>query len=533
MPVRYNRLAYLNRYLLMKNLLRLFLLAILFLQVFSCSEDVVNNPVKNQPPDTGLFLYPDSSITRQPSRLHVHWWGDDPDGVIRGYYFRWVGIDSFWTFTLSNDSIFALPIGSADTTYDFLVSAVDAEGNGVYDNDIFQNGIDYGAEPFIDLNGNGIRDINETFYDIGLIDPTPANLLFPIRNTPPVLEWDELTVLPDTSFPVMTFKWNASDLDGDESIQKINISLNDSTNFVSLDGSIRLITLRIKDPLASVPEMEILINGSDQNIYPELLTGLQLDSNNKIYIQAIDLSGAASNLIVLPDTNDTWYVKKPRGQVLIFDDFSGSSSEQVKTFYRNIFNTINGGALAGKFDEYDLANQPLPFENVTLYETIKLFKYTFYYAISNPRLDLLNLLTNKYLQQGGKIAFSMTFQNSSGTYDFDLSLLQGFLPIDSVSNALSTLLSGANVLPSSQQIDYPPLITNENVSFVRTFIPNAVVSTEIYNISSTQINGNIALITNDKTEFFIGLPLNRCNGGNQNVDDLLEKIFFEEFGLIP
>lgn len=500
--------------------------------LFSCKEEIVNNPQKNQPPDTGLFLYPDSTIGRQPSKLHVHWWGDDPDGVIRGYYFKWVGIDSLWKFTASNDSIFALPIGSADTTYDFRVSAADAEGNGIYDNDIFQNGIEYGPEPFIDLNNNGIHDTNEPFYDIGLIDPTPASLPFPIKNTPPVLEWDELTVLPDTSFPVMTFKWIADDLDGVESIQNINISLNDTNSFVSLDGSIRLITIRVKDPQASVPEMEILINGSDQNIYPELLSGLQLDSNNKIYIQAVDLSGAASNRIVLPDTSGFWYVKKPKGQVLIFDDFSGSSSDQqVKTFYRSVFNTIGGGSLTGKFDEYDLAEQPLPFENVTLYETMRLFKYTFYYAVSNPRLDLLNLVTNKYLQQGGKIAFSMTFQDSSSAFSFDLSTLQGFLPIDDVSTTLSFLLTGADVLPV--QANYPPLKTTSTIAYVRTYVPNNVVSTEIYNISSSQINGNISLMTNEKNEFFIGLPLHLCNGGAANVNNLLEKVFFDEFGLIP
>ena len=125
----------------MRKLLQLFFLLAVTLIFFSCKEEVVNHPQKNQPPDTGLFLYPDSTISQQPSRLHVHWWGDDPDGVIRGYYFKWVGIDSGWTFTASNDSIFALPIGSADTTYDFLVSAVDAEGNGIYDNDIFHDGL--------------------------------------------------------------------------------------------------------------------------------------------------------------------------------------------------------------------------------------------------------------------------------------------------------------------------------------------------------------------------------------------------------
>jgi hypothetical protein len=45
----------------------------------------------------------------------------------------WEGIDSNWSFTTSNDSIFSLPIGSSDTVYTFKVSAVDAEGNGLYD----------------------------------------------------------------------------------------------------------------------------------------------------------------------------------------------------------------------------------------------------------------------------------------------------------------------------------------------------------------------------------------------------------------
>ena len=520
----------------MKKYLQFFFIISTSLLLFTCSEDMGNNPVGNQPPETGLFLYPDSTISKQPSRLHVHWWGDDKDGTILGFYFKWEGIDSVWKFTTSNDSIFALPIGSSDTTYNFLVSAVDAEGNGKYDNQVIQNGISYNGEPFIDANKNGIYDEGEKYYDIGLIDPTPSNLNFPIKNTPPVTEWDDLTVLPDTSFPVMTFKWNADDLDGAETIQSINISLNDTTNYISLNGSVRLVTLRVIDYNASSPEMEILINGSDQNIYPEVLQGLKLNADNKFYVQAVDLSGASSKIIMLPDTGKTWYVKKPKGKLLIFDDFSGSSSDQEATnFYRNIFSTIGGGSLAGKFDEYDLAKQPLPFQNVTLLETMKLFKYAYWYSVSNPSLNLLNIITNKYLQQGGKIAFSMTFQDSSASFAFDLSTLQGFIPIDSVSKKISQgfLLPGADILPSSTAVDYKPLKTTVTISYVRTFVPNATVATELYELSNSQISGNVGFITKDKTRFFIGMPLHQCNGGDQNVDDLLEKVFIQEFGLTP
>jgi len=520
----------------MIKLLRLVLLFTSGLILLCCAEDAVNNPVGNQPPNTGLFLYPDSTITQQPSRLKVHWWGDDPDGIIVGFYFMWEGIDSSWIFTVENDSTFSLPIGSADTTYKLMVSAVDGSGNSFYDNEVIQNGINYGSEPFIDENGNGVFDEGEKFYDLGLIDPTPASLIFPIKNTPPVLEWSELSFLPDSSFPVMTFRWNADDLDGVETIESINIALNDTNNFVTLDGSIRLITLRIKDVQSFPPEMEIMINGSDQNIFPELLSGLILDAENKFYVQAVDLSGAESNRIVLPDSNEIWYVKKPKGKVLIFDDLTASSSNLEATlFYRNMFGTIGGGSLAGKYDEYDLANQVLPFENLTLFETIRLFPYTFWYSGSSPSLDLLNIVTNKYLQQGGKIAFSLTLQDSSLTFPFDLSTLQGFLPIDSVSAIIPQgfLLPGADVLPASVQVDYPPLKTSVTIAFVRTFTPNSVITTEIYELINPQISGTIGFITTDKSRFFIGLPLHQCNGGDQNVDELLDKVFFEEFGLVP
>ncbi|MFC2094646.1 hypothetical protein ACFLSH_03355 [Bacteroidota bacterium] len=518
----------------MKIILLLSFLLSVFILVLSCTKEGVNDPVGNQPPETGLFLYPDSTIRQQPSRLNVHWWGDDPDGLISGFYFMWEGIDSSWSFTTANDSIFALPIGSSDTSYKFIAAAVDASGNGVYDNSVVQNGIDFGPEPFIDENEDSVYNDGEFFNDIGLIDPTPASLIFPIKNTPPVVAWNDLTVLPDTSFPVMTFKWDADDLDGRESIKFINIALNDTNNFISLNGSISLVTIRIKDLDNPVPEMEILINGSDQNIFEEVLQGVRLNDNNIFYVQAEDLSGAKSQMISLPDSSDTWYVKKPKGQVLILDDFQGGSSdEQATIFYNQVFSEIDSGSLAGKFDVYDLFNQPLPFESVTLFETIKLFDYTFWYSASNPRLDLLNIVTNRYLQSGGKIAFSMTFQNSGDDFTFDLSILQGFLPIDDVSDFIRNLFSPADIVASSSGIDYPSLKTTVTIGFVRTYVPNTLVTTEIYDLVSSQMNGNVGFINNNKTEFFIGLPLHDCNGGDQNVADLLEKVFFEEFGLIP
>lgn len=517
----------------MYKFVKYILFLVFLLSLTSCYEDLTDAPIGNIAPDTGLFLYPDSTISQQPSRLRVSWWGDDPDGIIAGFYFKWEGIDTDWSFTTSNDSIFSLPIGTTDTTYNFLVSAADNFGNGTYDNQVQQNGINFGAEPFIDENENGVYDEGEKFYDIGLIDPTPASSLFPIKNTAPVVEWDELTVLPDSSFPVITIRWNASDLDGDESITSINIALNDTSNPVSLAGTVRLVTLRGINLDSGNPEMEILINGSDQNIASEKLTGLQLNSDNKIFIWAEDFSGAKAEVISLPDTSSTWYVKNPKGKLLIFDDFSSpSSNQQAKDFYVNTFNSLSGGALINNYDYYDLQNSPLPFESVTLLETMKLFDYIFWYSTSKPRLDLLNIVTNKFTQSGGKIAFSMTYEDSSGTFPFDLSAVQGFLPIDSISNPIGFLLAGANLNPVLQGENYPQLTTSSTVSFVRTFQPNEIIAERVYTLSSSQGSGNIGFRTTSKNLFFIGIPLHLANG-NMNVNQLLEKIFIDDFGLMP
>lgn len=519
-----------NKYFLLAFLIGMILLN-------SCSEEFPDNPNGNSPPNTGVFLYPDSSVTQQPSRLTVRWWGDDPDGLISGFYFKWEGIDDNWSFTTKNDSTFSLPIGSSDTTYNFLVSAVDASGNGFYDSQLIQNGIDFGGEPYVDENNNGKYDNGEFFYDIGLIDPTPASTLFPIKNTSPEIDWNELSFLPDTSFPVVTIAWNAGDLDGDESITEIEVALNDTNNFVSLNGSVRLITLRGVN-LNTNPEVEILINASSQNIHPEKLQGIILNGDNKIFIRAKDLSGASSEIIQLPDTNSTWFVKKPKGEVLIFDDYSVSTNNNQNTqFYNQIFSTMNGGVLTNKYDVFDLANNSLAFESVTILETLKLFKFIFWYSASNPRLDLLNIVTEKFNQSGGKIAFSMIFQDSSSSYPMDLSSLQGFLPIDGISDILGTngyVLAGADILPVSQN-NFPILETSSTISFSRSLVPNSLVAEPLYDFyDKTGLNyGNIAFRTTSKNLFFIGLPLYYCNGGSANVPALLEKIFFEDFGVAP
>lgn len=508
-----------------KEFFKLSFILLFSVLLYSCYEELTNNPIGNQPPKTGLFLYPDSTISSQPSRLRVHWWGDDPDGLIVGFYFTWD--DNNWTFTTSNDSIFALQIGATDTVYTFKVSAVDNGGNGVYDNKIFQNGIDFGPEPFTDLNDNGIWDNGEPFVDIGLIDPNPAEINFPIRNSAPEIYWNILSELPDTSFPVMSIGWEAEDLDGDETIVKINVALNDASaaNVISLSGSVRRITIRANDFENPSPLMQVLIDGAENNIHHQLLPGLKFNSDNRIYVQAEDISGAKSGFVSLPDTSKTWYVKKPKGKLLIVDDYA--TIDNAPAFYNAMFDTLN---MSGKYDVLDVANQRLPYINVTFLETIKLFDYVLWYTDNNPSLDIAAVAAQKYIAGGGKILFSMQFPQN-----IELNLIQSFLTQinpDSSDFRIS-IIAGTKITADTTRPEYPPLEVTTSLFRVRSFYLNPVGSIPIYYFPNKELRGFIGFADTDKNLFFIGLPLHRLNGGAANVKNLLNKVLFVDFGLSP
>ncbi len=507
---------------------------LLLIAVSSCSESITDKPVDNKAPNTFLFIDADENteLNQQKSRLKVHWWGDDPDGLVLGYFFKWEGLDNEWSFTTKNDSIFSLPIGTVDTSFTFIIHAVDSEGNGKYDNNISQNGITIGAEPFIDENDDGVYNDNEIYFDIGLIDPQGASQNFPIKNSAPTIEWNEASILPTESFPVITVGWGVDDLDGIESIVQINLALNDTTTFVELERSVGLVTLRTPDISAANPSFQILVNGSEGGLLPEELSNLKLDDFNRLYVQAVDISGASSAFIPLPDTAGSWFVKKPKGNLLVVDDFG--NGENAAEFYTQSFNSIDGGSLIDKFDVLDVEGTNLPFPNITFLETLKLFDYIYWYSDSDPSLDLLTVSTQNYVSSGGKIAFSLTFRDSSSTFDYEFATLQNFLPVESFEQeeAINFLFPGANILATNQVQTYPNLSTESTIGFVHTFIPSNV-ATPVYNLSSSQVNGNIAVMNGAKSLFFIGLPLHQCNATEGSVNNLLRKVFFEEFGLTP
>ncbi|MCU7495786.1 MAG: hypothetical protein HF314_00310 [Ignavibacteria bacterium] len=524
----------------MKKLLRFVPFILLALFISACNEGITDLLSPNEAPHTYMSLMPDGDISKQPSKLKVSWWGDDPDGLVVGYYFTWD--DVHWSFTTRNDSTFALKIGASDVNYNFKVAAVDNGGNGVYDNSVVQNGIDFGPEPFIDQNGDGKYNPGEKFFDIGLIDPKPASQRYPIKNSAPSLQFNKLTELPAVSYPVMTLGWDAGDIDGDETIVKINIALNDTTNFVSLPGNTRLVMLRMRDFNTPGAQTEILLNASEGSVFPQKLSGLKLNDYNRVYIQAEDVSGAKSSFTALPSATKKWYVKKPVSNLLIIDD--NKSDDAATDFYKTAFNGMRGGALSGKYELWDIINNKVPYENLTFYETLKFFKYIFWFSDDAPNLSLASISSRKFVDNGGKITFSMSLpakldNNATQTENNVMlnNLLRSFLPVDSVGGTFKkdfiTTLFTSNGNISSPNSEYPALKSISSLYSVRTVYPKESYAYPIYNLETSLISGNktIGIRDSGKKLFFIALPLSKVDGNQGNVKLLLEKIFFEDFGL--
>jgi len=271
--------------------------------------------------------------------------------------------------------------------------------------------------------------------------------------------------------------------------------------------------------------MKVFINADNNKLWSENLQNLALDDFNRLYIRGVDNSGASSKFLPLPDTSRTWFVSKPKGELLIIDDYKGGV--QVGEFYREKFNSF----AESKYDELDIENTTYPYESITFQNTINLFKYVFWYSGSNPSIDLTNLVTQRYIQNGGKIAFSMTFQDSSANFEFSSQVVQSFLPIESFDQKkpISFMFAGANIVPSTKFENYPTLSTQSTIGSVRTFKISEITSSKVYSLTSSQVNGDIALLNNTKNLFFIGLPLHHCDA-NGNVYELIEQVFINEFG---
>ncbi len=258
---------------------------ILGLLVSSCIKKPFENPVENLPPETYCFIAHVDTVDTVPAKVTLYWMGNDPDGEVVGFYYAIDGKDTTFTTRTSETFTFNVPSGDTFASHTFEVWAVDNEG---------------------------------------MQDPTPAKVTIPVRNTPPVAFFILDKLPPDTTLPVATFYFGATDIDGDQSIvgflYRLDYEPDTVMHFVTVDS-------------ASV-----------------FLTNLH-EGERTIYLWAIDESYALSDT-----ASHTWFVKPKVGDILLIDD---ANDPQADLFYLNFLE----GYYSGNYTVYRVENG-LPYSSL-------------------------------------------------------------------------------------------------------------------------------------------------------------------------
>ena len=462
----------------------IFLILLTALLFLSCEKESPVNPKQNLPPKTYLWIQIDTSkqLASVISRQSVKWWGEDPDGIVKGFLFAFYKTDHVasrqipdtlgYTWVTANDSLVSFPLLSKEDSFTVIVRAVD---------NTLKEKIDVGgivrlnSQPYWDKNRNNIYDVD----DLRLpnlkyaIDPIGATQIFSIKNSRPTVEFEttidplnptEIIMVqpPETTYTVATFAWEGSDIDGDKTIESYSINLNnpnDLSGWCEFPAKNTIITIEVpRSRSANATGMiDADVYGGE---YPDgfnkgiigTVPGLRLDDTNRIYLRAKDVAGDYSQIVSLPDAKKIWYVKKPKCNLLTIINYE-SPPDTLLPFYRKAFAAIDTfpGVTQprnlGDFDVLDMRTGAtyknrgifLPFHlNPAFVRTLMLYKFVFWLTDYIPDSSAYGHSVAAYSlfyykDAGGKVMYSTQF----GYYiDATKGSLVEFAPVDRIIDTL-------------------------------------------------------------------------------------------------
>jgi hypothetical protein len=570
----------------------LFLFGLIFL---SCKKDNPSKPNVNVPPKTYLWIHTDTSTVLAPqiSRQIMRWWGEDPDGFVKGYLFAYFKTDSVvtgqvpdtlhYSWVVKNDSLVAFPLLSARERFTVIVKAVD---NSLSEQLEVGARVHINSDPYWDKNGNGIFDGTDIKLPslFGAMDQVGATQIFPVKNTPPSVEFtkdplDPTKTIqqPETTYTVATYSWTGSDLDGDNTIKYYRISLgnpNDSTSWLEFSAYNTMVTLE-----APRSRTDNVIGTVDADVYTGIfptmykigtVPGLRLDDTNRIYLQAKDIAGEYSPVKTLPEGNRKWFVKKPKSRLLTVVNYGVGDLPSVIAFYQQAFNAIdtitgvNRGL--GDFDILNIRRGATasivgalvpPILNPAFVRTLKLFDFVFWFTDYIPdnwfhMQAIAQFPLYLYSGSGGKVLYSTKFGYFLGD---PRGALVDFAPVDLVGEQLIDtrvpndwpVNAKQNVTPTPfPELRFNPTATSggSHSIFVRDITKRAGAE-YLYSIyvpnRGWPDSVHIGVIDIDRRFVFLSMPLNLMNGlqpvwtgkppgDGKGVPAFLKRVFIDEFG---
>ena len=417
----------------------------------------------NESPDSNVIwdTLDQAFTTITTSRQEIHWWGEDSDGSIVGYYYKW-STDSLWTYTTFESGVFYVPIRSSLDVFSFEVKAVDNSGQ---------------------------------------IDSLPSRLVLPIKNSAPEIQFRYRSnplvadIGSDTSytFPTRTFIWDSFDQDGNETITDVFYALNDTcdTCWIRLDGNVTSVTLK----------------------------NLSLGSN-VFFITCQDIAGSKSSIIQFPDSSkvseaQVWIVKPVVGDILIVDDYPLDNANNALNWYSSMMDTLYGSE---GYSFWEIGDE-LPYSSTDITSNLNYFKHVIWFAAYNNTASASDTYNGaeaslvNFIMEGGNLFINpIDFEDTTFTW----------FPLDSLVtlNPNGRLYAGRIVessIDSSLDLEISHLIAvkvkgfwpkNSEFEIVRELYHMAdplssdswagnptVCSIGQYRVSSFELSGKVVLMT--------------------------------------
>ncbi len=384
----------------------------LFVFIFSCKK---GENLPNAAPETKLSIE-EINLTgnaRLNSTVSLSWFGTDIDGYVAYYEFKIN--EGEWTRTQIQDSTFLFAIDPDDdsTDIDFYVRAIDDEG---------------------------------------VVDPTPAYLLVPLKNSPPSVTIDEESLPIDTTNLVITFRYSAADPDGNNTLKQAYIRANEG-EWKEIDLNQKLLSVMPSNPTTvGAGAAGVYYGLSDQ---PALtIDGFVNNGANIIQLKVSDIANAESTI----DSAARIFVRSQSSDLLVVGGHNASITSEYKTLVKDNYATAdfvdyagNGGLNQPRFWEPSFKLLALNYD--------KVFFHTDESNFSNPLtgadgtlLDFAAPVIQALIDSDKKVLISTAFATG-----VDLSIIGGVLSIDSLSRSRGQAFFTNDSFATSLASDYPDL----------------------------------------------------------------------------
>ncbi|RMG72972.1 MAG: hypothetical protein D6722_04415, partial [Bacteroidetes bacterium] len=437
----------------------------------------------NLPPETRIFV--DEINLSGPNRLNsvvrLHWLGEDQDGYVTGYQLSLDGTN--WSFTTRTDSTFRFDLnpGSDTTDIDFYVRAID---------------------------------------NLEALDPDPAYLRIPIRNTPPTARFDTVNVLPDTTGLVWSLSWEVDDLDGFSTLDSVFIRINDGP-WYTIRPEENFASFLAEDPTQAGEQPLIPYLGLLSQPAQTPMQGVRVEGLNRMYLQARDIAGTLS----LIDSTKAFYLPRQGGNLLVIDAHGDAVADEV---YFPILDDIYP-----QYDYLDLLNNLPAYWSPTFSLLLQQYDKVFWYGDDaqivalGQQLLLETAATSlqEYLNAGGKLFVTAKFPGPNtfdDPQDINRSAIFDFSPMDSLSTApgQARIRQDTLVRPTATFAgNYPELQVSTNITGADPFYPKDP-DNGMYTVALTTVGGwsgpntvcaKAIYINGETNQVFWSLELHKLN----------------------